>query len=260
MSIHSNDEHKSSGQSATLRLNIAPQPKAERAREPITPSRGLVRGQFPSTKMLRMIAWESQLEQKACYHFEYSPAVLAFREQPKTLYLPYLDRMYRYTPDFELTLYNGEICYVEVKPLLKLRSPQVMERLQLANQFIAEKGHKFIVLTDTELNYPTRIRNFSILRPYLRFEIPSHILSQAKTWLAQANNPKFKDLSHFLDSQITAFALLAQLQIGFEFDKPLNNSTELFIVSTGDQHETCLFAFRTGNDFEQCAVPTNPHT
>jgi hypothetical protein len=37
MSIYSNDGHKSSGQNATLHMNIAPQPKAERAREPVTP-------------------------------------------------------------------------------------------------------------------------------------------------------------------------------------------------------------------------------
>jgi hypothetical protein len=99
MSIHFNGERKSAGQGVSLRLNIAPQPKAERAREPVTPSRGLVRGQFPSTKMNRMIAWESQLEQKACYHFEYSPAVVAFREQPETLQFPYQNDMCRYTPD-----------------------------------------------------------------------------------------------------------------------------------------------------------------
>jgi hypothetical protein len=211
MSIHFNGERKSAGQSAALRLNITPQPKAERAREPVTPSRGLVRGQFPSTKMNRMIAWESQLEQKACYHFEYSPAVVAFREQPETLQFPYQDGMCRYTPDFELTLYNGEICYVEIKPLSKLRSPEILERLQLANQFLAEKGYNFIVITDEELSFPNRIRNFSILRPYLRFEISTDISQQANAWLVHTSDPTLEALSRFLDSQTTAFALLAQL-------------------------------------------------
>lgn len=51
-----------------------------RVREPITRSRGKVRGQFPSTKMGRMIAWESQLERRACYLFEFCKGVDTFRE------------------------------------------------------------------------------------------------------------------------------------------------------------------------------------
>jgi len=244
----------------TLRLNFTPQPKAERAREPVTRSRGLVRGQFTSTKMKGMIAWESQLEHKACYHFEYSPAVVAFREQPETLCFPYQDRLCRYTPDFQLTLYNGEICYVEVKPLSKLFSPQILERLQLANQFLAEKGYKFNVITDAELNYPTRIRNFSILRHYLRVKIPSYITQQASVWLAQSSEPTLEGLSQFLDSKTTAFALLAQLHIRFDLEKPLVNSSSLFNSFTGDHHETCFFTFRTGPDFGQCAVPAHPYS
>jgi TnsA endonuclease N terminal len=209
--------------------------------------------------MNRMIAWESQLEQKACYHFEYSPAVVAFREQPETLCFPYHNRMCEYTPDFQLTLFYSEICYVEVKPISKLFKPDILERLQLAHQFLADKGYNFIVITDEELNYPTRIRNFSILRPYLRFDIPSHITQQAIAWLVQSSNPTLKALGYFVDSKTTAFAMLAQLQIRFDLDKPLVNSTLLFLDTSGDQHETCFFAFRTGPDFGQCTVPAHPY-
>jgi hypothetical protein len=251
MSIDFYGERKSAGQRASLRLNIMPQPKAERAREPVTPSRGLVRGQFPSTKMKRMIAWESQLEQKACYHFEFSPAVVSFREQPLTLSFPTQKGLSKYTPDFELTLHNGEICYVEVKPLSKLQSPQVTERLQLAHQFLAGKGYNFIVLTDEELNFPNRIRNFSILRPYLRFEIPVQILEQARAWMTHSSDPTLEAISSFLGLQSTAFALLAQLHIGFDFDEPLSNNSLLFTPANGNlHHETCLFTYRAGPDFK----------
>jgi hypothetical protein len=211
--------------------------------------------------MKRMIAWESQLEQKACYHFEFSPAVIAFREQPETLYFPYQERMCRYTPDFELTLYNGEIWYVEIKPLSKLRSPEILERLQLAGQFLAEKGYSFIVITDEELNFPNRIRNLTILRPYLRFQISAHISQQAIAWLARSSNPTLEALSHFLVSQTTAFALLAQLHIRFDLDEPLIKSSFLFPeITAGDQHETCFFTYRTGPTFEQCAVPADSNS
>lgn len=259
MSIEFDDERRHANQKAYLRLDIVPQPKAERAREPVTRSRGLVRGQHSSTKMNCMIAWESQLEQKACYHFEFSPVVKAFREQPQTFYLPASKGMFRYTPDFELTLQNGEICYVEVKPLSKLFTPKVLERLQVANHFLAEKGHHFFVLTEDELNFPHRIRNFSILRPYLRFQIPPHISEQAKAWMEQATNPTLEALSRFLGFRSTAFALIAQLHIGFDFDQPLDNTSLLFTSVIGDHHETCFFAYRTGPDFTKCTVSSDPH-
>lgn len=250
MSIDFDGERQNAGQRAALRLNITPQPKAERAREPVTRSRGLVRGQFPSFKMNRMIAWESQLERRACYHFEFSPAVVSFREQPITISFPVQKRLSKYTPDFELILYNGEICYVEVKPVSKLRSSQVTERLQLAHQFLAEKGYNFIVLTDEELDFPNRIRNFSILRAYLRFEIPAQIVEKAKAWMSHTSAPTLGALSCFLGLQSTAFALLAQLHIGFDFDEPLCSTSSLFIPINGDHHETCLFAYRTGPEFK----------
>jgi hypothetical protein len=252
--------HSDGKSGVALRLNITPQPKAERAREPVTRSRGQVRGQFSSTKMRRMIAWESQLEQKACYHFEYSPVIVAFREQPVTLCFQYQNRMCEYTPDFQLTRFDGEIWYVEVKPLAKLSKPDIFERLQLAHQFLAEKGYNFIVITDEELNYPTRIRNLSILRPYLRFEIPSYIAQQAITWIGHSSEPTLEALSQFVDSKSTAFALLAQFHIRFDLEKPLTNSTLLFLDTTGEQHETCLFAFRSGPDFRQCTVPSYPNS
>jgi TnsA endonuclease N terminal len=245
---------------AILRLDVTPQPQAERARQPVTRSRGQVRGQFSSTKMKGMIAWESQLEQKACYHFEYSPVIVAYREQPETLCFQYKNAMCRYTPDFQLTRVDGEIWYVEIKPLAKLFKPEMLERLQLAHQFLAEKGYNFIVITDEELNYPSRIRNLKILRPYLRFEIPAYITQQAKTWLVHTNEPTVATLIDFVDSKSTAFALLAQFHIRFDLEKPLTNTTPLFIDTTGALHETCLFAFRTGPDFRQCTVPSYPHS
>jgi hypothetical protein len=259
MSIEFDDQRQNAGRRPDLRLIITPQPKAERAREPVTRSRGEVRGGVPSTKINRSIAWESQNEQKACYHFEFSPVVKAYREQPQTFYLPAPKGMFRYTPDFELRLRNGEICYVEVKPLAKLFLPKVLERLKAAHRFLTDEGYHFIVLTDEELNFPNRIRNFSILRPYLRFQIPPHISEQATAWVEQATHPTLEALSRFLGFRSTAFALIAQLHIGFDFDQPLDNTSPLFTSTIGDHHETCFFTYRTGPDFKQCAVPSNPH-
>ncbi len=258
MPIDNNGWSKNSGQKAALHLNITPQPKADRAREPVTRSRGLVRGQFPSTKMARMIAWESQLEQRACYHFEFSPAVKAYREQPKTFVIPSENGMFRYTPDFELTFQNGDISYVEVKPLSKVKKTKNMERLQSTDLFLKGKGYPFIILTEEELNFPIRIRNFSILRPYLRFQISAHISEQANEWVNQKNNTNLDELTRFLGMHSIAFSLIAQLSIGFDFDKTLENSSSIFPQNNRDLYETSFFTYRTAPDFEQYTLSTDP--
>jgi len=259
MSIEFYDGRKNASQGAALRLNIVPQPKANRARKPVTRSRGLVRGEYPSTKMNRMIAWESQLEQKACANFEFSPVVKVFREQPQTFYLPTSKGMSRYTPDFELTLHNGEICYVEVKPLSKLFLPEILERLQAADQFLTAEGYYFIVLTEDELDFPNRFRNFKILRSYLRFDIPPLLIQQAKEWVVSTEDPTLNALVNFLDCRATAYALLARLHISFDYDQPLDNTSLLSTPIFGDNDETCFFSYRTGPDFKQCALPTDPY-
>lgn len=246
---------KNTGQGGALRLDTTPQPAVTRAREPVTRSRGLVRGQFPSTKMKRMIAWESQLEQKACYHFEFSSRVISYREQPETLCLPDGERMYRYTPDFELVLPDGEIVFVEIKPLSKLFSKSIYERLQLASSFLKEKGYQFIVITDEELNHPVRNRNFSILRSYLNVHLPDRLIQEATSWLLSEPYPTVEKLSRFVGLQSISFALIARQHIGFDFHQALNNDSEIRSIQNKQyKNETCQFAYRTGPNFEQCIL------
>ena len=258
MSINPDGQQKHAGQGGAIRLDTTPQPAVTRAREPVTRSRGLVRGQFPSTKMKRMIAWESQLEQKACYHFEFCSRVISYREQPETLHLPDGGRMYRYTPDFELVLPDGEIVFVEIKPLSKLFSKLIYERLQLAGSFLKEKGYQFIVMTDEELNHPIRNRNFSILRSYLKVHLPDRIIQEAASWLLSEPYPTVEKLSRFVGLQSISFALIAQQHIGFDFYQALNNDSEIYSIQNKQyKNETCHFTYRTGSDFKQCAVPSD---
>jgi len=88
-----------------------------RAREVISPSGGIMRSKFPSRKNNRVVHCEGLLELDAAYLFEVNPLVATFREQPITITYPDEARVRRYTPDFELTLTNGLIVWVEIKPL-----------------------------------------------------------------------------------------------------------------------------------------------
>lgn len=63
---------------------------------------GIVGSKFPSRKTGRMVHHEGLLELDAIYHFENSPLISAYTEQPETIQYPDDNRLRRYTPDFEL--------------------------------------------------------------------------------------------------------------------------------------------------------------
>lgn len=218
-----------------------------RVREPITRSRGKVRGQFPSTKMGRMIAWESQLERRACYLFEFCKAVEAFREQPIRLHIPFNDIIKRYTPDFELILQTGEIWYVEIKPASKLLDLSLLAFYQAASKELANKGYAFVIITDQELNHPIRERNLVRLRRYQDIPLSKALINQAIYWLSQKIDCNLAELIHYTDSYQQAYSLLAQGYLFFNLEQPLTDHTPIYIKE--NTHENSLFTGRTSPDF-----------
>ncbi len=231
-----------------LRLNIAPQPKIIRAREPVTPSKGRVVGYYPSVKNNRQIAWESQLEKKACNLFEYSSVVKRYREQPRTVYVPNQGEVRRYTPDFELTLTSGELVYVEIKPVKKLNNQKLKERLQDISRWFEEYGYHFIVITDEELNQPIRQRNLSMLRQSLRYLCTPDLVQRAREWMEGITEATLEELFSYLDSRIQTYALIAQGHLAINLDEQINLNSQVFIPEE-TKDETCLFTYRIAPDF-----------
>lgn len=218
-----------------------------RVREPITRSRGKVRGQFPSTKMGRMIAWESQLERRACYLFEFCKGVEAFREQPIRLHIPFSDVIKRYTPDLELTLQTGEIWYVEIKPANKLQDLKLLAFYQAVAKELTSKGYTFVIITDQELNHPIRENNFILLRRYQDTYLPKTLIARVTYWLSQKSIRNLAELVHYLGSYQLAYSLLVQGYLCFDLEQPLTNHTTIYIKE--NTHENCLFTGRTSPDF-----------
>ncbi|AWM78883.1 hypothetical protein DKL61_00040 [Gammaproteobacteria bacterium ESL0073] len=218
-----------------------------RVREPITRSRGKVRGQFPSTKMGRLIAWESQLERRACYLFEFCKAVEAFREQPIRLYIPFNEVIKRYTPDFELILQTGEIWYIEIKPANKLLDLSLLAFYQAASKELVNKGYTFVIITDQELNHPIRERNLVRLRHYQDSSLSRELINQTTYWLSQKADCNLAELAHYTGSYQQAYSLLAQGHLSFNLEQPLTEHTLIYIKE--NTNENSLFTGRTSPDF-----------
>lgn len=215
-----------------------------RVREPITRSRGLVRGQFPSKKMSRMIAWESQLERRACYLFEFSSAIKSFREQPITFTLKIGDKIKKYTPDFELMFTNNQIWYVEVKPFSKLSSLENQQRYQAASSQLRKIDYKFIVLTEKELINPILEHNLLILRSYLNEDISLNTIFEAKKRLQAESTITLGQLKEIFAPTIS-MGLIAQGFISTNFFVPISSDSILMEVN----HENRLFSYRYYDDF-----------
>lgn len=238
---------------AALRSKIEFQAEHNRSREPVTRSRGAVRGRFPSKKMGRMVDWESQLERRACYRFEFSTAVLTFQEQPQPIRFRIGDQLVKYTPDFELSLINGETWFVEIKPYDHLQRPDLSERLSLASEWYRSNGNRFVVITDKELIYPDLELNLAFLRHFLAHDLSKSSISHAVNWLSQSDFPTLGGLLEYFGDKVTAYALLSQHLIGTDLSKPIDLNSELFLPEE-DSHATLLFSYRTAPGFGLCTV------
>lgn len=233
---------------ASWRSKIELEKKNHSSRKAVTRSKQTPRGRFPSRKAGKMVDWESQIERRACYRFEFSSAVIKFQEQPQPIRFFHGDLWAKYTPDFELTLCNGEIWYVEVKPINHLRRPALKQRLSLASDWYKSNGYQFIVITDEELIHPVLESNLDFLRHYLTYELDQPTVRYGLSFVSQINTPTIDDLHKYFGDKATAYALLCNRLIYVDLSIPLTSDSKVYLPEE-DSHETLLFSYRSAPDF-----------
>ena len=238
---------------ATVLSRTTPETKHNRSREPVTRSRMTVRGRFPSSKNGRMVDWESQLERRACYLFEFSPAVLSFHEQPEPIRFWVNEKYSKYTPDFRLSLSNQETWFVEIKPYDHLQRPDLSERLFLASESYEEDGYKFIVITDEELIHPALESNLTLLKYYQSHELEAMTADHARHWLQQTHDNSLGHMLQYFGNQATVYALLCQGFICTDLSTPFSLNSALYLPKD-DHHATILFSYRTAPNFELSGI------
>lgn len=134
-----------------------------RARKVVTRSGRKYRGDFPSKKLNRMVQWESPLERDAILHFEFSPGITSYQEQPELILYEHDGEAKKYYPDFALTLKNGDLIHVEVKPVAKLLSPRLVSKLNAIIDRYDNHQACFRLLTDQFLRQEPKLRNLNSL-------------------------------------------------------------------------------------------------
>ena len=110
-----------------------------------------------------MVEWESILERDAILHFEFSPGIITYQEQPELITYIYQEQTKRYFPDFLLILRNRNLFHVEIKPLSKLRSPNLISKFEAIIERYETHPAKFRLLTDQYLRFEPRLANLKLL-------------------------------------------------------------------------------------------------
>ncbi|MBS7821452.1 TnsA endonuclease N-terminal domain-containing protein [Wohlfahrtiimonas chitiniclastica] len=228
--------------------NFLQQTHPQRVRNPITPSRMTVRGQFPSQKMKRMIAWESQLERRACYQFEFSENILTFREQPITLLIPFQGIVKKYTPDFEIITRTQRRYIFEIKPFKNL---QELKPFFLAtSDYLARENTHFAILTEKELISPILEKNLLILRSYQRSSLSNQdynlFQSLASHGLLEYS---FLDLKQYFSGISAIYTLITQGLLSVNLYNEINDDTQLKLINEGIINENFSFTYRAAPHF-----------
>ncbi|WP_159879066.1 TnsA endonuclease N-terminal domain-containing protein [Aquitalea denitrificans] len=132
-------------------------------RQVVEPTGTFVRGDFPSVKARRMVLYEELLERDFLHLCDFAPQVVNIQEQPFKFQYAMDNKLRRYTPDFALTMADGSILVVEVKPADTLAKPAVREKFLYIKEAMHRQGHQFIVVTSKTIRAPHRLDNLKQL-------------------------------------------------------------------------------------------------
>lgn len=185
------------------------------------------RGYFPSSKMQRVVEWESILERDAILLFEFSRGVVSYQEQPELIEYEFEGEIRRYYPDFEVILRNGKIIHFEVKPASKLKSPELIKKFNSIKFHYERMGRDFRILSSEEIQKYPRHSNLMYLTKF-QFQNGADfsVKSKAMTAINADLNPTIKSLSEIY-GLVNVLLLISRGDIIFDFDVDLFAETNL---------------------------------
>lgn len=160
--------------------------------------RGSAIGRFPSTKMKRMIAFESLLERDFVYLLDFDPLVTWYEEQPVRIEYVHEGKNLHYTPDFLLVEQQKSVL-VECKPERFVDTDENRRKFTIARKWCQEKDWQFRIVTEQEIRAGYRLQNVKLLTQYARQRIDPRIRSQIFTFLhSNGSTAKVKEIVQYL--------------------------------------------------------------
>ncbi|WP_081073480.1 TnsA endonuclease N-terminal domain-containing protein [Burkholderia stagnalis] len=208
--------------------------KTETSRKVVTRSGRHVRYLYSSIKNDALVQCESRLELDAAMHFEFDPNVLRYREQPELVtYHDRLGRSRKYYPDFELTMADGTLVHVEVKPAYKLRQATLQERLEDIAARYARAQRPFQILTELDVQREPRRTNLERLSYHRRATPFGFELSSLLDRLSDKRRLTLKVVEKEIGNPKLTMRMIAAGYLICDLDKPIDDSTVLEIRRRG---------------------------
>jgi hypothetical protein len=195
----------------------------------ITRSGTSFRGFIPSIKNPPSVPWHSWGEEGAALLLEFSPEVVHYRDaQDRQFQLGTISHPFSYTPDYEVTLRDGAIVFIEVKPAREARRPSVANRLALARAGLAERGFPLYVWDERITGAAIRRDTLRLLRPW-RGRIARNEADEAHDLVARMQPRTFGGLIHLARTKTRALTWLANGAAGIDLDLPFLSTAEIFV-------------------------------
>lgn len=192
------------------------------ARQVVAPTGIFIRGRFPSVKARRMVSYEQLLERDMLYLCEFASQVVDIREQPFKLQYAMGNKARRYTPDFALTMVDGSILVIEVKPADTLSKPEVREKFLYIKDAMQRQGHQFIVVSSKTIRALHRLDNLKQLHRYLRRPLSIELLRtlrQLKAEFGCQHQIPLSKLKEAVGSSEPVLRLLAHGQVSCDLNQ-----------------------------------------
>jgi len=208
--------------------------KTETSRKVVTRSGRHVRYLYSSTKNDALVQCESRLELDAAMHFEFDPDVVRYREQPELVtYHDRLGRSRKYYPDFELTMSDGTLVHIEVKPAEKLRKATLHERFEDIAAHYARTQRSFQILTDVDVQREPRRTNLERLNYHRRPTPFGFELSSLLDRLSGARLLTIRAVEEAIGSPQLVMRMIAAGHLTCDLDKLIDESTLLEVRRRG---------------------------
>lgn len=208
----------------------------KRARTIIRTTGGIFRGKFPSRKTGRMVHHEGLLELDAIYHFETSPLIACYTEQPATICYADGGRLRRYTPDFELQLTSGESILVEVKPSRFALEAETRHKLNRVAEHFERQGQRHVVLTDEVLRHEPRLNSLRRIYHLASRLSPSFVKCEVELKRIASLFPLRIEEAEVLLAGVglDPYSLLMNGLLQCDLSKPVDPNSHLLLASEND--------------------------
>jgi predicted nuclease of restriction endonuclease-like RecB superfamily len=134
------------------------------------------RGKHNSSKMFRMIPWESTLERDFIKILDYDQTIIHFEFQPVEINYFFQGKKRMYYPDFLVRKSDMKVYIFEVKAYSKLNHPKNLIKYQVGKKYCSENNMIYAVVTEKDIRQGYLIENIDLLTEARRDSYSTRIM------------------------------------------------------------------------------------